>query len=107
MSKRRNFLKKCSALAIGSLLFQRFNAQPAFFRSEHLDTIGLQLFSIPKILEKDFAGTMKMIAQTGYKKIEFYGPYPFSAPEDIERWKSVTPSLGFSGSGYFGLTVKQ
>ena len=107
MSKRRDFLKKCSALAVSSLLFQRFNAQPAFVGSEHLDRIGLQLFSIPKILEKDFAGTMKMIAQTGYKEIEFYGPYPFSAPEDKERWASVTPSLGFSGSGYFGLTVQQ
>src|SRR5215213_1972610 len=105
MSKRRDFLKECSTLAIGSLLFQRSNAQTVFLGSEHLDKIGLQLFSIPKILEKDFAGTMKMIARAGYKEIEFYGPYPFSAPGDKERWESVTPSLGFSGSGYFGLSV--
>ena len=91
MSKRRDFLKKCSALTLGSLLFQRFNAQPAFLGSEHLARIGLQLFSIQKILEKDFTGTMKMVAQKGYKEIEFYGPYPFSAPEDKERWDSVTP----------------
>ena len=107
MFKRRDFLKKCSTLAAGSFLLQRFSAQPGFFGSERLNTIGLQLFSIPKVLEKDFAGTMKMIAQTGYKEIEFYGPYPFSAPEDTESWKSVTPSLGFSGSGYFGLTVNE
>ena len=56
---------------------------------------------------KDFAGSLKMLAQIGYKEIEFYGPYPFSAGEDIERWKAITPSLGFSGSGYFGLTVQQ
>jgi sugar phosphate isomerase/epimerase len=107
MSKRRDFLKKSGALAIGNLLFQHFNVQATFLGSEHLERIGLQLFSIPKILEKDFAGTMKMIAQKGYQEIEFYGPYPFSAPEDKERWASVTPSLGFSGSGYFGLTVQQ
>ena len=58
-------------------------------------------------MEKDFAGTMKMLSRIGYKEIEFYGPYPFSAKEDVERWDAVTPSLGFSGSGYFGLTVKQ
>jgi sugar phosphate isomerase/epimerase len=107
MLKRRKFLKNCGTLAAGGFLLQGFNTQPAFFRSEHPGAIGLQLFSIPKILEKDFAGTMKMVAQAGYKKIEFYGPYPFSAPEDKERWESVTPSLGFSGSGYFGLTVQE
>jgi len=43
----------------------------------------------------------------GYKELEIYGPFPFSAPEAIERWKSITPSLGFSGSGYFGLSPKE
>ena len=107
MFKRREFLKNSSAFALGSVLFQRLHAQPAFFGNPKPDRIGVQLFSIPRILEKDFAGSMKMLAQIGYKEIEFYGPYPFSATEDIERWKSVTPSLGFSGSGYFGLTVHQ
>jgi sugar phosphate isomerase/epimerase len=69
--------------------------------------IGIQLFSIPKITEKDFAGTMKQLAMIGFKEIEFYGPYSFSAPEDQQRWDSVTPSLGFSGSGFYGLTTKQ
>jgi len=43
----------------------------------------------------------------GYSEIEMYGPYPFSANEAKEGWKRVTPSLGFSGSGYFGLTSKE
>jgi sugar phosphate isomerase/epimerase len=107
MSERRSFLKKCGALAAGSLLFNRFNAQSMLPINEHLDSLGVQLFSIPKILEKDFAGTMKMVAQKGYKKIEFYGPYSFSAEEDKKSWESVTPSLGFSGSGYFGHTPQE
>ena len=80
---------------------------PTVFGNPKLDRIGVQLFSIPRLLEKDFAGSMKMLAQLGYKEIEFYGPYPFSAAEDTDRWKAITPSLGFSGSGYFELTVQQ
>jgi len=71
------------------------------------DRIGIQLFTIPKLLETDFPGTMKLIADKGYKEVEFFGPYPFSVPEAQERWKSVTPALGFSGSGYFGLKVEE
>jgi sugar phosphate isomerase/epimerase len=107
MINKRDFLKNCGALAAGSLILQRLPTASFFSGSQQLDRIGVQLFSIPKILEKDFAGTMKMLSKIGYKEIEFYGPYPFSAKEDIERWKAVTPSLGFSGSGYFGFTVQQ
>jgi len=106
MSNRRDFLKGSGALALGGLFFSRAHAESAFFNNEHLSKIGLQLFSIPKLLEKDFAGTMKMVAQTGFREIEFYGPYPFSTVEAKEHWKAITPSVGFEGSGYFGLDIK-
>jgi sugar phosphate isomerase/epimerase len=106
MFNRRVFLKNTGALALSSLLLQRLYAGRAFAGKPHLDSIGLQLFTVPKILEKDFAGSVKMLAGIGYKKFEFFGPYSFSAPEDIARWKTITPSLGFSGSGYFGLTAQ-
>ena len=48
-----------------------------------------------------------MLSDIGYKEIEFYGPYSFSAAEDKSRWESVVPAVGFSGSGFFGLTTKQ
>ena len=95
MIKRRGFLKYSSALALGSLLLNRLPAQSDFFSDSKPGSIGVQLFSVPRMLEKDFAGTMKMLAQIGYKEIEFYGPYPFSAAEDIERWKAVTHRLDF------------
>ena len=66
--------------------------------------LGLGLFSLPRMLDKDFAGAMEMVARLGYQEIETFGPYPFSDPKQIENWKQVTPSLGFSGSGYFGHT---
>ncbi|MBD0374907.1 MAG: sugar phosphate isomerase/epimerase, partial [Flavisolibacter sp.] len=107
MLNRRTFLQLSSTIAAGTILTRCGERTTMTSTIPPLNHIGLQLFSIPKLLEQDFAGTLKMIAQTGYKELEFYGPYPFSAAEDVERWKSVTPSLGFSGSGFFGLTVQQ
>jgi sugar phosphate isomerase/epimerase len=50
---------------------------------------------------------MKLLAGIGYKEIEFYGPYSFSAAAAQARWKAVAASVGFSGSGYFGQTAAQ
>jgi len=94
-----------SAVGASSIVLP-FTSQ-AFAVHKHPAKIGVQLFSIPKITESDFAGTMQKLAAIGFKEIEFYGPYSFSSPEDQQRWESVTPSLGFSGSGFFGLTTKQ
>jgi len=69
--------------------------------------LGLQLFSIPKMLEKDFRGAIAFVAGLGYTEVELYGPYPFSAPEEIATWRSITPQLGFSGSGFFGLSAPE
>src|SRR4030095_12885562 len=96
MKNRRDFLKNSGLLAASGLLFRKLPAHLLFSESPFPDRIGVQLFSIPKILEKDFEGTMNMLAKIGYKEIEFFGPYSFSATEDVERWKAVTPSLGFS-----------
>ena len=85
MKSKRDFLKNCGVLAVGSLILQRLPILTAFSIDHQIDRVGVQLFSIPKILEKDFAGTMKMLANIGFKEIEFYGPYSFSAKEDVER----------------------
>lgn len=70
-----------------------------------LKNIGIQFFSLPKMLEMDLAGTLAMLGKMGYKEVELYGPYPFSTDAARKRWDAVTPSLGFSGSGYFGHTA--
>ncbi len=103
--KRRNFLKNTSAAAAGCSLFPGLALSS--FTSQHLDTIGVQLFSLPKILEKDFRGGIKMLSEMGYKEIEMYGPYPFSVDSVKEQWISLAPQLGFSGSGYFGHTPQE
>lgn len=50
---------------------------------------------------------MQMLARIGYREIEFFGPYDFSPAEEKARWASITPSLGFSGSGFFGKDLKE
>ena len=42
-------------------------------------------FTIPKLLDQDFTGTMKLLADSGYQEVEFFGPYAFSAPVAQER----------------------
>lgn len=73
----------------------------------HLDTLGVGLFTIPTMLERDFAGTMATLASIGYKEVETFGPYWWGAPSAQTRWDAITPHLAFKGSGYFGLTAPQ
>ena len=100
---RRNFIHASAALTtLGLLESNSLLANPAMLKK-----IGIQLFSLPKTLEKDFRGGISMLSKMGYREIEMYGPFPFSAQKAIDGWAAVTPSLGFSGSGYFGLTAAE
>jgi sugar phosphate isomerase/epimerase len=100
---RRDFLQMTAALSATGML----NARCTWPAPRKLKKIGIQLFSLPKLLESDFRGAIKLLSDMGYREIEMYGPYPFSVPSAIERWNMVTPSLGFKGSGYFGNTIEE
>ena len=107
MAYRREVLKKGVALVTGGMLAHRLSAESIHEYGGAMRTIGVQMFSIPKLLEKNFAGTMQMVSSIGYKEIEFFGPYTFSPQHEKDGWNAVTPSLGFSGSGFFGLTAHE
>ncbi|MFD0798984.1 sugar phosphate isomerase/epimerase family protein [Maribacter chungangensis] len=97
--KRRSFVKNISTVAT-ALAFAPALATSR--KSPKPSKVGVQLFSLPKLLEKDFNAGIQMISEIGYKEIEMYGPFPFSVDAIKERWNTITPNLGFSGSGYFG-----
>lgn len=80
---------------------------PAFSGTGLLPAIGVQLFSLPKLLDADFAAGLNLLQQIGFAELEMYGPYPFSTEAAWKRWNAVTPSLGFKGSGFFGKPIKQ
>lgn len=67
MTKRREFLKVSGALAIGSLL------SPLSTLANNLRAnkpIGLQLYSLRDDLNTDPKGTLKKVAEIGYKNLE-------------------------------------
>lgn len=99
---RRQFLF-CSAAALAASALPLVPARAAAM----VKKIGVQFFSVPKLLEKDFDGTLGLLKRLGYSEVEFYGPYEFSDPEAISEWAKVTPQLGFSGSGFYGLTAQK
>ena len=102
MHTRRSFLTHASVLAAGFPALARANRGPGA-RAPLLDRLGVGLFTIPTMVEKDFAGTMKVPASIGYKEIETFGPYSWSAQAAKDRWQVTSQSLAFKGSGYFGL----
>ncbi len=101
MDRRQFVLSSAAALATGQLSSRVAGA------SRDLSPVGVQLFSVPKLLERDFRQGIGMLAGMGFREIEMFGPFDFSTPEAIAGWKAVTPQLGFSGSGFFGLTAPQ
>jgi sugar phosphate isomerase/epimerase len=100
---RRQFIGTSAKASASAILF----SSGIFKSSPLLEKIGIQFFSLPKMLDEDLTGALSMLSKIGYTEVELYGPYSFSSPSAIERWNAVTPSLGFKGSGYFGHTAKE
>ena len=104
---RRDFIKSAAAAAAGSLMAACETQSEAPAAPARLERIGVGLFTIPHLLEENFAEAMQKLAHIGYKEVEFFGPYPFSVPEAHEAWRPVAETIGLSQSGYFGLTPQQ
>jgi len=101
---RRDFLRATAAAGLVSAATGKAAAPGPV---ERLRRVGLQLFTIPKLLDRDFGTALKFVADIGYKEVQLFGPYPFSAPTAHERWKPVSAALGLKGSGFFGLTPRE
>lgn len=70
-------------------------------------TLGVQLFTIPRMADQDLKGTLKLLSNIGYQEVEFFGPYPFSAQEAMNAWKPVGEMLKMTRSAFFGYEVKE
>lgn len=71
-----------------------------------LPAIGIQLYSIPHLLNQDFPGTLEMLAQIGYKEVEFAGPYAHS-PQQVRDESILARIFGLKESGYYSHTPAQ
>jgi sugar phosphate isomerase/epimerase len=78
----------------------------AAFQQRRIERIGVQLYTVRTILEKDFEGTIASVAGLGYKEVEFAG-YFNHAPRDVrailDRHGLTAPS---SHIDYATLTTK-
>ncbi len=93
MQRRKFISQSAAAAAAGLLLSKKTNA---FFNKE-MPPVGLQLFTFFGIIDNDVQGTLKKIADIGYKEIESAfskkgGYYGMKAKE----FKTLVESLGMS-----------
>lgn len=98
-SSRKEFIKKLGlagfgAVAGSSRLLSK-SANYSLLNWKKIDSIGLQLYSIIPVLKNDFEGTLRTLAEIGFKEVECAGPYFFS------------PGSDGKSSGYYGNTAKQ
>ncbi len=100
---RRTFIKQSVAVAAASIAYPGCTLSS----SKSDKKIGLQVWSIAKNLASDLEGSLKLLSRIGYKELELFGPYPFSTDYDKASWEYIAPVLGFSKSGYFGLSARE
>ena len=105
MITRRDFIKLAAATPIGIAL-RTPPVRPVQTQSQ-IERVGVGLFTIPKLLEEDFPGTMARLGTIGYKEVELFGPYPYTVPEVVASWEPIAQSIGLSQSGYYGHTPQQ
>ena len=63
MATRRSFLQQSALLSAGFLI------QPSFVWEAH-HKIGLQLYTLRDIINKDVKAVIKMVADSGYQEVE-------------------------------------
>ena len=72
-----------------------------------IEQIGVQLFTLAAMASRDIEATLKLIAESGYREVELFGPYPFSPPEEIAGWQQLASQMGIGSIAYFGLSVHE
>jgi sugar phosphate isomerase/epimerase len=93
---RRTFLFELGVIGVGASAMSAcagvFSRGGATSRANH---IGLQLYTVRDLLEKDFEGTLERVAQIGYTNVEFAGYYnrtPDQVRALLDRLKLVSTS---------------
>lgn len=94
MTNRRNFLIHSGTLLAGSMLL------PSCMKAgEKLDNLGIQLYTFRDQMAEDAKGTLKLIADLGFKQIE-------SARSDKGHYYGLTPTEMKSACEELGMTLR-
>ncbi len=74
MIDRRRFLNTASRGALGAFAVSQITSIESL-AAARLGKIGVQLYTVRTEMGKDFDGSLKQIAEIGYKQVEFAGYY--------------------------------
>jgi len=103
--KRNTFIQQLAVTTVASSLLPNFMyGQNASLKAALLNKIGIQLFSIPKLLSENLEMALETLQQMGYTSLETFGPYTFSAQKAQDGWKNLAQFLGPVSSGLQGHT---
>jgi sugar phosphate isomerase/epimerase len=80
MIDRRTFLNTAARGTIGALATATLNWREAH-AATRLNKIGVQLYTVRSEMAKDFEGSLKRVAELGYKEVEFAGYYNRAAKD--------------------------
>ncbi len=83
-------MKTSAGAALGSLPLA--HAALAMLRTLPLERIGVQLYTVRKLMQADFAGTLEQVAAIGYKEVEFAGYFD----NDPETVRTLLDRLGLT-----------
>ncbi|MEM1120956.1 MAG: sugar phosphate isomerase/epimerase [Bacteroidota bacterium] len=106
---RRTAIKN-SLLGVGALALGSCQGTKSAIKSSNMqasEKVGVQLFTVPNMVDNDFEGSLKLMSDIGYKELEFFGPYPFSAEPTIQQWEQFKPMLGLKNNAFYGHSVKE
>lgn len=92
MIDRREFIGTMSALAAGAVL----PACRTAAATSRISKIGVQLYTVRSLMEKDVEGTLAGVAAAGYTEVEFAGYFnktPAEIKAMLDRHGLVSPSV--------------
>ena len=96
MHNRRNFIRNSGVMALGGLLLSG-KGYASLFEKNALHPIGLQLYTLGGTIDLDVPGTLKKVADIGYKDVEsafsIKGGYYGMTPKEFAK---LTKDLGLS-----------
>jgi len=99
MITRKQFLRNMAGLAAGSLLARDAMAFGSFFKER---PIGLQLYTLRNEMGKDPAGTLKRVAELGFREVENFGYNGKFFGMEASAYKSMLSGLGLTApSGHY------
>jgi len=89
---RRDFVRNT---ALGLAAFAAPKGSQLTFANPYDLPIGIQLFTVRRQMAKDPEGTLKRVAATGYKEVEFDGPNLSKFAPILKQTGLTVPSLHF------------